>query len=169
MFDDLVAYLKKEKLFVTAVKKLIKYKMVGSMKDMVPSTFYVHNEDEKRVVVTNIAGAKETQNTASRGDVVMMGKQGEMYVVPCGKFLKLYNVTDGVAQPRQEKRIVAMITKKVWRAVGVQGDSVVFKAPWGEDMMLKAGDVLVKDPSGDGFYRVEKEAFKMTYKQFNPL
>ena len=42
---------------------------------------------------------------------------------------------------------------------------ITFKAPWGEDMILKRGDYLVKD--GDqGYYRIAQKEYDETY---NPI
>jgi hypothetical protein len=41
-------------------------------------------------------------------------------------------------------------------------DGISFVAPWGEAMVLQPGDYLVK--SDGGYYRIEREAFRTTYK-----
>ena len=44
--------------------------------------------------------------------------------------------------------------------------AVTFRAPWGEDMILKKGDYVVREKDGSGFYRIAKAEFEKTY---NPI
>ena len=123
---------------------------------------YIHKDNEQR---ERRVGAqphkKETVNTATKGDVVITGTRGEQYVVKPRKFLELYNVIDGVATPRPSPRLVARVSKAALETAA-GGTSISFKAPWGEDMLLRAGDYLVKDGTS-GYYRIEARAFRDTY------
>jgi hypothetical protein len=108
-------------------------------------------------VVTITTDGKETQNTADVGDIIFSGATGENYVIKAAKLPKLYNGTvGGDIYPEQSPRQVALYT----------GEPVTFKAPWGEDMIIKPGDYLVKDPANTGYYRIAKVEFEKTY---NPL
>jgi hypothetical protein len=105
-------------------------------------------------VVTVTTDGKETQNTAEVGDIIFSGATGENYVIKAAKLPKLYtgNVGDDI-YPEQSPRQVALYT----------GEPVTFKAPWGEDMVIKPGDYLVKDPANTGYYRIAKVEFEKTY------
>jgi hypothetical protein len=127
------------------------YKQVASVENMPAMSYATAEKDMPVVTVT--ADGKETQNVAAPGDVVMSGPSREQYVVKAAKFPKLYQVTGNTAIPEQSPRMVAVYTGK---------DMVSFTAPWGESMILKHGDYLVKD--GDaGYYRIAKAEYEQTY------
>ena len=128
-----------------------------SMQSMTPLSYGVCPVDG-RTVVTQTADGRETQNTANTGDIIMSGINREKYVIRAEKFLKLYiGRIGGAVQPEQTPRMVARYT----------GNSpVTFKAPWGEDMVLKPGDYVVREADGKGFYRIAKKEYEATY---NPL
>ena len=84
----------------------------------------------------------------------MSGATGENYVVKAAKLPKLYTGSVGSdIYPEQSPRQVALYS----------GEPVTFKAPWGEDMIIKPGDYLVKDPANTGYYRIAKVEFEKTY------
>ena len=105
-------------------------------------------------VVTITSDGKETQNVAQPNDIIMSGPSKENYVVKGAKFPKRYQGEIGqTVVPEQGPRMVAAYTGK---------DMVNFQAPWGESMVLKPGDYLVKD--GDqGYYRIAKVEYEQTY------
>ena len=114
--------------------------------------------------VSTVLGAeKETTNTVRYGDIYISGPQGESYIIRAKDFLRLYNINEGIATPRKQPRKVAKVTKRILKELDMPM-SILFKAPWGEDMLLNAGDYLVKDTNGNGgVYRVEAKAFTQTY------
>jgi hypothetical protein len=137
--------------FTETRKQAKTYEFVSPDGSLPPMSYTV--ADTERVVVTTTADGVETTNTAIPGDVIMSGPSGELYVVKSGKFASLYEGTLGAAViPNQSPR-------RVTRYTG--GTTVVFTAPWGEDMVLKPGDYLVAD--GEGFYRIAREEFEKTY------
>jgi hypothetical protein len=143
--------------FKPVTKKPVKYSNHGdvedssALEDMEPMTFATATSEMKVVTIT--ADGKETENTAVPGDIIMSGPSGEKYVVKAAKFEKLYaKQDDGTVIPEQSPRQVARYTGK---------DEVTFTAPWGEQMVLKPGDYLVKD--GEGYYRVAKKEYEATY------
>ena len=134
-------------------KKLI-YKHInnGEPHKMSPMTYTVSNK--KQEVVTITTDGKETNNIADEGDIIMSGATGENYVIKKAKFPKLYEgEIGGDVYPEQSPRKIAYY----------KGGTVKFKAPWGEDMIIKQGDYLVKDPVNDGYYRIAKTEFEKTY------
>lgn len=129
--------------------KFVKDGMPGKMPAM---TYTVSNQQQPVVTIT--ADGKETQNVAAQGDIIMSGPSRENYVIKGAKFPKLYQGEIGQnVIPEQSPRMVALYTEK---------DPVMFTAPWGESMVLKPGDYLVKD--GDsGYYRIAKIEYEQTY------
>jgi archaellum component FlaG (FlaF/FlaG flagellin family) len=109
---------------------------------------------QEQPVVTVTSDGKETQNMAAVNDIIMSGPSQENYVVKAAKFPKLYQGAVGkTVIPEQSPRMVALYR-------GPQ--AVTFTAPWGESMVLKPGDYLVKD--GDaGYYRIARVEYDQTY------
>lgn len=140
---------------VTKQKLVYKYVEDGKPGSMAPMTYTKSTVQQPVVTVTT--DGKETQNTAEVGDIIFSGVTGENYVVKAAKLPKLYNGNVGAdIYPEQSPRQVALYS----------GEPVIFKAPWGEDMVIKPGDYLVKDPANTGYYRIAKVEFEKTY---NPL
>jgi len=143
--------------FKQVTKKPLKYQYFeGNQNEMPPMSYMVAKEQQPVVTITK--DGKETQNTAEPNDVIMSGLSREKYAVKSAKFPKLYQVNIGSEViPEQSPRTVA-------RVENIQ-QPITFTAPWGEDMVLKPGDYLVKD--GDqGYYRIARHEYEQTY---NPL
>jgi len=138
--------------FLPTSKKKLTYNFVDSDEDMPPLTYTIAKESKPIVTVT--ADGKETQNTAMPNDIIISGIGGEKYVIKAAKFGKLYTGTiGGSVIVDQTPRMVAQYN----------GDEIVmFKAPWGEDMVLKPGDYLVKQEDGQ-YYRIAKLEYESTY------
>ena len=140
--------------FLPTRKQALQYKFVkdGEPSKMPAMTYTVSAKEQPVVTITS--DGKETQNVAAQNDIIMSGPSKENYVVKAAKFPKLYQGEIGqTIIPEQGPRMVAAYTGK---------DQVTFTAPWGEQMVLKPGDYLVKD--GDqGYYRIAKAEYEMTY------
>lgn len=139
---------------VTKQKLVYKYVEDGKPGSMTPMTYT--KSKGKQNIVTTTADGKETQNVAEDGDIIMSGATGENYVIKGVKFSKLYHGNvGGDVYPEQSPRQVTLYT----------GEETKFKAPWGEDMVIKPGDYLVKDPANTGYYRIAKVEFEKTYNK----
>ena len=142
--------------FLPTKKQPKKYGFVKDGKPgSMPAMSYTVSASEQPVVTITSDG-KETQNVAAAGDIIMSGPSKENYAVKAAKFPKLYQgEVGGPVIPEQSPRMVALYTGK---------GAVQFTAPWGEAMVLKPGDYLVKD--GDaGYYRIAKAEYEQTYNQ----
>jgi len=96
----------------------------------------------------------ETTNVADPGDIIMSGPSNEQYVVKPAKFAKLFTGTIGKdVIPEQSPRMVAKYVEPI---------PATFKATWGEEMVVKPGDYVVKEGT-EGFYRIAKKEFEQTY------
>jgi hypothetical protein len=140
--------------FLPTKKQSKQYKFVkDGIPGRMPSMTYTVSSTEQPVVTVTSDG-KETQNVAAPNDIIMSGPSKENYVVKGAKFPKLYQgEVGGVVIPEQSPRLVARYTSQ---------QPVTFIAPWGESMVLKPGDYLVKD--GDaGYYRIAKVEYEQTY------
>lgn len=139
--------------FKTVSKLPLRYQYVpdGYADDMPPLS-YTQSRVEQRVV-TMTSDGKETENTAKVGDFIFSGPSGEKYVLTDAKLRKNYQGIPGqTLVPEQSPRMVARY----------DGDAIVnFTAPWGEMMVLKPGDFLVK--GDDGYYRIAAKEYKLTY------
>lgn len=138
-------------------KQAIEYTRYEGEPAEMPLLSYMVNTSPNLSVVTYTNDGKETENTAQIGDIIMSGVFGEMYVLKGDKFFKLYDLTsDGkTVIPNQSPRTVAEIPENF-----LNGD-IYFTASWGEKMVLKNGDFLVRD--GENFYRIAREEFLETY------
>jgi hypothetical protein len=138
--------------FMPTSKKKLVYNYVRSQDRMPPMSYAVANQ--QMPVVTTTADGRETHNVAEPGDLVMSGSSGEQYVIKAAKFPKLYvGQLGGPIHPDQSPRQVAVYTG---------GRPINFTAPWGEAMVLKPGDYLVKEAEGK-YYRIAKLEYEMTY------
>jgi hypothetical protein len=140
--------------FLPTTKQAKQYKFVdsGIPGKMPPMTYTVTSQEQPVVTITS--DGKETQNVAAPNDIIMSGPSRENYVVKAAKFPKLYQGQLGqTVVPEQSPRMVSLYTGQ---------QPVTFTAPWGESMVLKPGDYLVKD--GDtGYYRIAKHEYEQTY------
>lgn len=77
------------------------------------------------------------------------------YVISAEKFATIYNPTENksVFTPKPVEKTVYMIPK---------GLNLVFMAPWGSEMKIRGGGVLVRD--GEKFYGINPEEFKATHR-----
>ncbi len=98
-------------------------------------------------------GHVETKNIAKAGDFVVTNPDGERYIVAGDKFLKKYLPTDN---PTTYKPNAGPV-----QAMPLTED-VKFKAPWGEEIAIKKGGVLVKYGPGD-IAGIQPEEFRGTY------
>jgi len=141
-------------------KKQLPYAFVDLTKrdiDSMPGLSYGVNTTDGIKVVTVLPDGKETQNTAAKGDIILSGVSREKYVIKAAKFPKLY--VGGIGKsvtPEQTPRMVARWTSN---------QTIMFRAPWGEEMVLKAGDYVVREADGNGYYRIAKAEFERTYER----
>lgn len=138
--------------FMPTTKKKIVYNFVQYSPDMPAMTYTFAPEQMK--VITMTTDGKETQNVAEQNDIIISGPSREKYAIKPAKFHKMYvGQMGGPVNPEQSPRNVAVYT----------GDAVVnFMAPWGESMVLKPGDYLVREEDGK-YYRIAKKEYEMTY------
>ncbi|WP_200927309.1 hypothetical protein [Methylobacterium sp. Leaf100] len=126
------------------------------------------------IVVTILAGEKETQSPpAKAGDMVVRNRcretGNEEILVGAAKFDQRYEGPTGTAgadgwQPYRP-RGVEMLYVIVRDADG----SFDFEAPWGESMIARPGDAIVRDPQDvKDTYRNEAVAFACTYEILRP-
>jgi len=138
--------------FIPIKKKAINYAFVQP-DALRPLTYCVSKE--RSTIETHTADGKETTNTAEIGDIIFSGPSGERYVLKPAKVQKLYTGTIGAAlTPEQTPRQVARY----------DGQEMSFVAPWGENMVIKPGDYLVREQDGSGYYRIAKKEFEQTYQ-----
>ncbi len=99
-------------------------------------------------------GFRETTNEARPGDYIVRNPTGEEYVTAKDEFEKRYRQTD-------QQNVYEPISPPV-RVVEL-GENVCFEAPWGEEMRIKAGGVLILRESGE-IYGVQRDEFQKTYE-----
>lgn len=138
--------------FQPTSKKKLTYQYAVSTENMPAMSYTV--AQQQMPVVTTTADGKETQNTAEPNDIIMSGPSREQYVIKSAKFPKLYQgQIGGPVHPEQGPRNVAVYGGNA---------PITFTASWGESMVLKPGDYLVKEAEGK-FYRIAKQEYEQTY------
>ena len=145
--------------FKETTKQAKQYRYTDSSQNMPAMSYTVVQQQQPVVTITS--DGKETQNVAEPNDIIMSGPSREQYVVKPEKFIGergLYTgKIGGTVTPEQSPRIVARVDSI--------NQPITFKAPWGEDMILKRGDYLVKD-ADQGYYRIAQKEYDETY---NPI
>lgn len=125
-------------------------------------TAQVHAEfvgEGTRVETIMANGLVETSKTAGPGGGYKVTAQiGEQYLVDKAKFEKLYNETDApdIYAPKPDVRKVLELK-----------DNVAFTAPWGEEMRIRGGGVLVHGGKKD-VYGIQPDEFKASYSMAMP-
>lgn len=128
-------------------------------------TFLARFADCDETILTIVAGQLETLKRATWGDVVLIniavGQQAERYIISGDKFRERYIVSDETMfmEGRGWKKVSAAGWCHAWE---YDGESLIFTAPWGEDMILSRGDYLAST-GGSDIYRIERKAFLATY------
>jgi hypothetical protein len=127
------------------------------------------------IIVTVIKGeGKETQSPpAEAGDVVIRNRcpktGNEEYIVNTGKLPTRYDGPLAAAdasgwQPYRPKGI-----EMRFFIVGETEGTFTFTAPWGEEMVARPGDAIVRNPADpEDNYRVAAAAFECTYEIVEP-
>lgn len=138
--------------FLPTTKRKLVYQFVDSTEEMLPMSYTVATIQTP--IVTMTSDGKETQNIAEPNDIVISGPSREMYAIKPAKFAKNYQgKIGGPIHPEQNPRYVAVYTGTM---------PINFIAPWGESMVLKPGDYLVKEAEGK-YYRIAKKEYEETY------
>ena len=127
------------------------------------------------VVVTVIAGeGKETQSSpAQPGDVVVRNRcpetGNEEILVSAAKFAERYEGPIGPAGTDGWLPYRPRGVEMRYFVVGSEKGPFSFIAPWGEAMIAKPGDAIVRDPNNPkDTYRIAAAAFACTYEILRP-
>jgi hypothetical protein len=119
--------------------------------------------DNGEIIITFIRGEVETTNVANDNGVVVMNmttKSREQYIIPSDKFAARYLSGDSVTEDWTTFEPIGEVDAVEW-----DGVSTEFEAPWGELMVIHAGDFLCGVPgSPEDVYRIARDEFFETYK-----
>jgi len=114
---------------------------------------------EEFMLQTMTADGYETQKAVAVGDVIVSGPSREKYNIGgVAKLIKNYPVDAGNGRRKPDIKAVRMVA----RYTGNQ--PVSFVASWGEAMVLKPGDYLVKEAEGK-YYRIAAHEYRQTYNE----
>jgi len=119
-----------------------------------PLTLEVKEAKGGENLTTEVNGHVETTNTANAGDFIVTGTQGEQYIIEAKKLHERYTLSEDKTQAT---------TKPVEIEFEYATEDISFKASWGEDMYMKAGDALVQE-NGKVGYGINIDAFNATYE-----
>lgn len=121
-------------------------------------------------ILTVVAGKLETLKRAQENDVILrnisIGSSAETYVISKEKFDERYDPLYSTPHLLDGQEWGEAEAKGVLDAFMYIGDSILFDAPWGEEMMCHQGDFIGRPVPGadDDIYRVEKDSFYLTYE-----
>ena len=135
----------------------------------------VRRADPGEVVVTIIAGeGKETQSPpAQRGDMVVRnrcpGTGNEEILVSSAKFAERYEGPIGPMDAAGWEPYRPRGIKMRYFVVRETDGTFTFTAPWGEPMVARPGDAVVRNPDDPtDTYRIAAAAFSCTYEILQP-
>jgi hypothetical protein len=127
------------------------------------------------IIVTVIAGeGKETQSPpAQAGDMVVRNRcpetGNEEILVAAGKFTDRYEGPSGPADTEGWRPYRPRGVEMLYFMVRDADGTFVFEAPWGETMVARPGDAIVRDPKdAKDTYRIAAAAFACTYEVVRP-
>ena len=123
------------------------------------------------IIVTVIKGeGKETQSPpAEAGDVVIRNRcpetGNEEYLVKAARMATRYEGPLGAADAQGWQAYRPKGIELRYFVVGTGEGDFTFKAPWGEDMVARPGDAIVRNPQDPkDTYRVAGLSFACTYE-----
>jgi hypothetical protein len=127
------------------------------------------------VVVTVIAGeGKETQSPpAQQGDMVVRNRcpetGSEEILVAAAKFAERYEGPSGPADASGWQPYRPRGVRMRYFIVREADGAFTFTAPWGEPMVARPGDAIVRNPQDPAdTYRIAAAAFACTYEIVQP-
>ncbi len=127
------------------------------------------------VVVTVISGeGEETRSKpAEAGDKVVRNRcpatGNEQYLVKASKFAERYGQPLGPADADGWRPFRPKGAEMLFVVVRTKDGTFTFTAPWGEPMVARPGDALVRDPTDPAdTYRVAAASFACTYEILKP-
>ena len=135
----------------------------------------VRPADAGEVVVTVIAGeGKETESPpAQPGDMVVRNRcpetGNEEILVTAAKFAERYEGPTGPADGQGWQPYRPRGVEMRYLVVRDADGSFTFTAPWGEPMVARPGDAIVRSPQDPAdTYRIAAAAFACTYEVLQP-
>jgi hypothetical protein len=124
---------------------------------------------------TVVHGKVETTYAYKAGDFIVLGTEGERFVLPAEKLDDRYDVAN--AQAPADPALASQgykaykPTGQAWaqqldeKGIAANFPAGKFMAPWGSEIIIEPGDWLTTTaPLADEVYRIEQNAFSNTYK-----
>ncbi len=122
------------------------------------------------VVETHTSDGKETVNTAAEGDYVLrnLTEAGELYILSGKKLAARYKLAPSeslAGRPNPAEPWQRYQATGECQGVEYRGPDIEFEASWGENMVLKTGDMIVTPlPQKGEVYRIAAKEFGETYR-----
>ena len=161
--DNLIKGLKKSKKMNKFARTVHSYKFmkVEDYNKLKPLTYTILTKKTKIETIVN--GKLETKYTLQRGDYVLCSKNGEKYGHKLEKVLDLFDI--GIIKNKEVIRTGFKLTKKICKNL-TKSNIIKIKASWGEEQTLIVDDYILLELDNSGYYGINKESFKKTYKKF---
>lgn len=116
-------------------------------------------------IITTTSDGKETERVAEIGDYVVrnLTKAREQYIRTAARFEKSYRKIDNKDTEFPWSRYQAIGSVQ---AIQYRGDTMKFVATWGEEMIVRDGDMLaIPLPKKKEIYRIAAKEFAETYRE----
>lgn len=138
--------------------QLFKSKITQDNIDNMPALSYGQSAEDFMLETVTSDGL-ETTKAVAVGDYIISGPSREKYNIGTqAKLIKNYPVDAGNGARKPDTKSVRMVAK--YRAPF----TIKFTAPWGETMILKPDDYLVKE-GPDQYYRIAEFEYHQTYNE----
>jgi hypothetical protein len=156
-------------LFVRAAKE----GAIGTARKTKPVDARPAKAGEVIVTVIKGEGTETRSKPAVAGDMVVRNRcpatGNEQYLVTAAKFKERYGDPLGPADPEGWRPYRPHGAEMLYVVVRPTDGSFTFTAPWGEAMVARPGDALVRDPADPkDTYRVAAASFACTYDIIKP-
>lgn len=158
--NNIKKFIKKSK-FKTFTRNINYYKFVLNYDNLEKMTYTILTKP--RIVKTIVNDKLENTIKLKRGDYVICGFHKEKYGVPLEKILNTYDL--GELKNKKISRKGVQLSKKVLKKYGITKNEIQIIPSWGGVQNLHMGDyILFEEDINKGYYGIEKNAFKKTYK-----
>lgn len=161
--NSLINHVKKSKKIKTYTKipQTMKHTQVDDYNTLKPLCYTILKKAQ--TISTKVDGKLENNIKLKRGDYVLCGTKKEKYGMTLEKMLDSYDL--GNVKNKKVVRKGFKLTKSLLNKHGINAKNNINIVPsWGGKQFLLKDDYILFETNNTGYYGINKEAFKKTYK-----
>lgn len=143
-------------------RKMIPFTQIFNQSDIQRNTFFICNAFEPIPLTVITRGDDETTSIVSvvkQDEVILIGPNGEHYIIAMRDFFKEYNVNEGIATPRKD--IFASIAHLTEDFMEKHFDDPNTIVDFGV-IQFESGDYIARNCDG-GLYKIDTTTFDNMY------